>query len=164
MDRSVQTLSLKLSNRNRPVFSFVPPNSKGRGVVALFDTGAVTPVWCSGEKLLRVVYPDIIDKEIKSEVTGFGRGSVEGKVFVIPRFELSNDGVTYSILNLQIVESFNQRIGCDFVLSNTMFSHTDTNIVRREDQRIDITFDKKEYQCTPITAGNRFVVTTWVQE
>ena len=50
-------LSLKLVNTaTRPIYVY----QIGRiEVKALFDTGAATPVWCTGEKILKEAYPDL---------------------------------------------------------------------------------------------------------
>ena len=57
---------------------------------------------------------------------------------------------------------FNQR--CDFVLSDTMFSHTDTLIRRRQHKELEIIYDKTEYHCSPLYEKNRFTVITWAQD
>ena len=69
MDQLVQTLRLRLINRNRPVFLFRPGDSCKREIIAMYDSGASTPVWCKGEQQLRLLYPDIVRKNEVSEVT-----------------------------------------------------------------------------------------------
>jgi len=68
-----------------------------------------------GEKLKRV-YPEAIDKNEECFVSGFGKEAVEGKVYTIPVFILSDERVVYQINNLQIAVCRNLAIGCDFVL------------------------------------------------
>lgn len=49
-------------------------------ITALFDTGAMTPVWCMGAKKFQKAYPDAIDKNEECDIYGFGKGALKGKV------------------------------------------------------------------------------------
>ena len=139
MDLSEQILSLKLLNyRERPFYAC---SMNDEDVTMLFDSGASTPVWCMGEKKLKRVYPEAIDKNEECFVSGFGKEAVEGKVYTIPVFILSDERVVYQINNLQIAVCRNPAIGCDFVLSDTMFSKADTMIRRRKEKALEFVFD-----------------------
>ena len=49
MESLNQTLQLKLINKKtRPSFEY---ESNGEYIIALFDTGAIVPVWCAGENV-----------------------------------------------------------------------------------------------------------------
>ena len=74
MASSAAILSLKLINvRARPTIIF---ESNGERVEALFDTGALSAIWCKGAKKLLRAYPDAVKQEKTSQVTGFGKGAV----------------------------------------------------------------------------------------
>ena len=163
MDLSERTLSLRLlSTRDRPFFAY---KSGEMEVLALMESGALTPVWCMGAGKFLAAYPDAIKKQgEKCRVAGFGENPLQGDVYVIPQFELQDNKSTYKIINLQVAVCDHPQIGCDFVLSDTMFSKTDTLIMRRGKRRIDIVFDKDEYHCTPRYEDDRFTVTTWAQD
>ena len=76
----MRTLVLKLFNRkNRPSVSYF---SNGIEVSALLDSGAETPVWCTGEKRFLRAYPDAVKQQWDSEIRGFGEGSERGSVFM----------------------------------------------------------------------------------
>ena len=149
-----------LNYKNRPIHACV---KNGEDVMFLFDSGAATPVWCMGEKKLRRVFPDAVKKETVCHVSGFGRESLEGSVYVIPLFELSDGTISYKIINLQLAVCTAPGIGCDFVMSDTMFSKTDTVIKRRGEKCLEVIFDRDEYYCTPkySSTGNRFSVSVW---
>lgn len=163
MAPSERTLSLRLlRTRNRPFFVY---RSGEIDVVAMIDSGALTPVWCMGTNRFVAAYPDAVQKKDEQcRVAGFGESPIPGKVFVIPRFKLKSEDVTYCVLNLQVAVCNHPQIGCDFVLSDTMFSQTDTLIRRRGIKHVDIVFDKDEYHCTPRYDGDRFTVITWAQD
>ena len=134
-------------------------------VTALVDTGALTPVWCMGSKRFQKAYPDAKKKEDEiCNVAGFGEKPIQGDVYVIPSFELTDGKSLYCLKNLQVAVCSHPQIGCDFVLSDTMFSKTDTLIIRRGEKRLKITFDKSEYYSTPRYEGDRFTVVSWAQE
>ena len=93
-------LSLKLVNTaTRPIYVY----QIGRiEVKALFDTGAATPVWCTGEKILKEAYPDFekiakqmnyVSEEDLFAALGYGETTLNKVVFgylplvfVVPRF------------------------------------------------------------------------------
>ena len=163
MGLSEQTLSLRLlRTRNRPFFLY---HSGEIDVLAMMDTGALTPVWCMGENRFLAAYPDAIKNQgERCKVAGFGEKPLPGDVYVIPSFKLENEGTTYCVKNLQIAICNHPQIGCDFVLSDTMFSQTDTLIKRRGQKHVEIVFDRDEYYCTPRYDGDRFTVVTWAQD
>ena len=130
----------------------------------MFDTGAETPVWCKEEEKLLRFYPDVIKKDEKCFLSGFGKGYVEANVFVIPDFSLQVEDNCYRVKNLQIIQSVRPDIGCDFILSDTVFSNVDTLIYRNRKRHLDICYYKDQYYCTPMYAdAERFRITVWPQ-
>ena len=158
----MQTLVLQLFNRkNRPSFRYELNDEK---IDALIDTGVEAPVWCKGEKKLLLAYPDAVKLDWKSEIRGFGKDPENGAVYVIPEFSLTDGNVSYKIKNLQIAVCDHPLIGYDFVLSDTMFSKTDTNIHRIGNKYIEIVFEKDIYQCAAKRGKGSFSIITFAQD
>ena len=67
-------------------------------------------------------YPEAVKTDLSSDVSGFGSGSEQGDVYVIPEFELSDGSARYVIHNLSIVSISKPNIGCDLLISETMFA------------------------------------------
>ena len=58
MELSTQTLQIPLIERkSRPMFEYV---ENGEYILALYDTGALSPVWCAGLGMLKSVYPSYL--------------------------------------------------------------------------------------------------------
>ena len=55
-------------------------------------------------------------------------------------------------------------IGCDFVMSDTMFSKADTYIHRIGKKKIEVFFEKNQYQCAVKNAFGTFSIVTFTQE
>ena len=72
-------------------------------LICLFDTGAYLPVWCKDEMALHNVFPDAYWDGKFSLIGGFGEGYHKAKVFVIPRFELSDGHQMLSWANFRVV-------------------------------------------------------------
>ena len=158
----MQTLVLKLFNRkNRPCFSYV---SNDEEVMALLDSGAETPVWCAGEGEFRAAYPDAQKLDWKTEIHGFGSEPEQSAVYIIPEFVLSNNGVVYKIENLQVAVCYHPLIGCDFVMSDTMFSKADTFIHRIGKKYVEFFFENDSYRCAVKRADGAFSIVVFSQE
>lgn len=162
MDQSERTLSLRLLNsRERP---FIYYSSGSIDVTALIDTGALTPVWCMGKKRFLKAYPEALKQADETcLVSGFGEMPIEGETYIIPEFILHGEGSPYVVKNLYVAVCRHPRIGCDFVLSDTMFSHTDTMIRRRGLKRLEISFNRPYYMSTPRFEVDGFTISTWAQ-
>jgi len=162
MDRSAQSLVFELvSRKSRPVFRYRVGTEE---LSFMLDTGAETPVYCMTEKELLKAFPSAIKKEETYKLTGFGKGAVEASAFVIPDFRLEKGDACYCIKNLQILQTYRPDIGCDFLLSDTIFSNVDTFIYRHGKKQLEIRYYKPEYQCTPIYGNDRFKISVWSQE
>ncbi|MBO4395019.1 MAG: hypothetical protein J5819_01565 [Eubacterium sp.] len=109
-------------------------------------------------------YPEAEKLNIPCDVSGFGKGSVPCSVYRIPEFKLNDGNTSYLIFNLVLAVYENPKIGCDIVLSDTMFSKTNTVIQRIGDKALRIEFEKDGYYCTPMINGKSIAITTWVQE
>ena len=146
-----QVLRFPLANTfSRQVFRY---NTGVLNVLMMYDSGAQIPVWCRSEKLLLKAYP-------KAEKTE------RSAVYVIPLFELSKDTVSFKIKNLLIASLFKPSIGCDLLLSETMFSKTDTLTTRRSKRELTISFDNidRPFECTPISMDKEAAgITVWTQ-
>jgi len=151
-----------ISGSSRPIFSFIA--NGGEEVIAMYDSGAITPVWAKNERVLRSLFPLAEKQERGCLLSGFGRGAVVCNVYRIPELSLENEGERYVIRNLPIAVNENPSIGCDMVLSATMFSHADVLIRQREEKSITIYFDKDTYFSAPLWGKERMSIMTWTQE
>ncbi|MBQ9438952.1 MAG: hypothetical protein IJU50_11560 [Lachnospiraceae bacterium] len=162
MECFMRTLALQLFNqKSRPSFQYTSNDIK---VMCLIDSGAETPVWCSGEELFLSAYPKAIKQNYDSEIRGFGKGADKGKVYVIPDFFIADGKETYRIKNLQVAVCYHPLIGYDFVMSDTMFAKTDTFIHRMGGKYIEFFYEKEIYHCAVKRAGNAFSIVTFAQE
>ena len=162
MASSTQILVLQLTNRRaRQYFNYNNGNEK---ISFMYDSGARIPIWCSGEDLLKKAFPDAVQQNMKCMVSGFGEGAEEGAVYMIPEFRLESDSAVFIIRSLYIVALNKPSIGCDFILSETMFMKSDTYTYRRDKRELHIVFDQSEFHCTPIRqSGYIDEVTVWSQ-
>ena len=162
MGLSMQTLALQLfNNKNRPFFRFF---LSGKPVTALIDSGAETPVWCKGEEKFKEVYPQAKKLDWKCELRGFGVGAETALVYVIPNFELTDGTATYRINNLHVAVCDHPLIGCDFVMSDTMFAKTKTLINRIGNKWAEIHFEKDCYYCAVRRGAGKFNIITFAQD
>ncbi len=158
----MQTLVLKLFNRkNRPCFSYTSNNEE---VIALLDSGAETPVWCTGEEGFVAAYPDSKKLDWNTEIHGFGSEPEQSAVYVIPEFVLGNHGVIYKIKNLQVAVCYHPLIGRDFVMSDTMFSKADTFIHRIGKKYVEIFFENDCYQCAVKRGDGVFTIVVFYRK
>ncbi|MBR5969207.1 MAG: hypothetical protein IK016_02545 [Lachnospiraceae bacterium] len=158
----MRTLVLQLFNRkNRPTFLYV---SNEEEITALFDSGAETPVWCAGERDFVAAYPDAKRLNWKTKIFGFGKDAEMAAVYVIPDFRLADGNEVYRIRNLQVAVCYHPLIGCDFVMSDTMFSKADTYIHRIGQRQIEVFFEKDQYLCAVKKGAGTFSVVTFSQE
>lgn len=158
----MRTLALQLYNRkNRPTFSYTSNNEE---VTALFDSGAEAPVWCTGEKGFVAAYPDAKKLEEETKIFGFGKEAEMAAVYIIPDFSLTDGNEVYRIKNLQVAVCYHPLIGCDFVMSDTMFFKADTYIHRIGKKQIEVFFEKDQYRCAVKNAPGTFSIVTFAQE
>lgn|GEM_PF-3219660 len=161
-----QVLSFPLTNTlSRQIFEY---QQNDDGMLIMYDSGAQIPVWCSGASVLADFYPEAKKTDYHCEISGFGKETELSDVYVIPEFELSDGMVHFKISNLVIAELFKPFIGCDLLLSETMFSKTDTRTTRRAKRELSISFDKMDrpFICTASMRQKDMVrgITVWSQD
>ena len=158
----MRTLVLKLFNsKNRPSFSYMRNDME---IMALMDTGAETPVWCTGEETFCIAYPDAIRQDWIAEIRGFGKESEEAAVYLIPEFSLSDRMEEYKIRNLLVAVCDHPLIGYNFVMSDTMFSAADTYIHRIGKKSLEILYKKDAYSCMVKRGAGTFTISTFSQD
>ena len=64
----------------------------------------------------------------------------------------------------KVAVCYHPLIGCDFVMSDTMFSKADTYIHRIGKKQIEVLFEKDQYQCAVKNALGTFSIVTFAQE
>ena len=96
----------------RPVFTL----RKWYNFDAMFDTGALLPVWIGNEELLKGIGAALIKADV--EFGGIG-GKVMGKLYQIPYVTLGE--LVYP--NMHILFYPMEMNGCHMLLSSTMFDH-----------------------------------------
>lgn len=117
---------LKLDrNSSKPVFELNHPS--GMAITCLFDTGADTPVWCSGWEYFNFLYPDNYKVHGKFLLGGFGDGVSVVDMYVIPQFQIGN--ILFKQFHVAI--DCHRRFAWDLVLSYTIFSKMDYTILNR---------------------------------
>ncbi len=166
MELQDQVLSFPLTNLlSRQVFRYSFGNSF---ILMMYDSGAQIPVWCRSVGKLLKIYPDAKKTEYHCEIAGFGKETEMSDVYVIPTFELSDGSVSFRIENLVVAVLYKPFIGCDFLLSETMFSKTDTLTTRREKRELKICFDDigRPFRCTARMRTKDIVqgMAVWTQE
>ncbi len=159
-----RTLSFQLTNiLSRQIFEYKVGAGK---ILIMYDSGAQIPVWCRGEKLLKAVFPDAVKTEYCSNIFGFGKNSEPCEIYCIPRFILSDGKNEFAIKNLYLAEIYKPSIGCHLLLSETMFSKTDTTTIRRGQRVLMVTYDEKgrDYVCTARRKGKELkTIAVWSQ-
>ena len=158
----MRVLVLQLFNRkNRPSFSYISNDTE---VSALLDSGSEAPVWCTGENKFLAAYPQAKKLDWKTEIYGFGKEQETASVFIIPEFILEDGKEVYKIINLQIGVCYRPQIGYDFVMSDTMFSKTNTTIYRIGKKRVELSFEKNSYHCAVRKGSGTFGIVTFSQD
>ena len=164
MESQDQVLRFPLANTfSRQVFRY---NTGELNVLMTYDSGAQIPVWCRSENLLKKAYPEAEKTDYFCDISGFGKETERTTVYVIPLFELSMNNVSFRIKNLLVASLFKPSIGCDLLLSETMFSKTDTLTTRRSKRELTISFDNiaRPFECTPISINKEAAsITVWTQ-
>ena len=165
MESQDQILSFPLTNtRSRQIFEY---NVDGGKVRMMYDSGAMIPVWCNGERMLKMAYPDAVKTDFIGNISGFGKESEECSIFRIPMFSLKSGETEFRIKDLLIAEIYKPAIGCHLLLSETMFTKTDTITTRRKERALQIVYDDvgRAFICTARRNGKELMgLTVWTQE
>lgn len=164
MESQDQVLSFPLTNvRSRQIFRY---DTGHNAIRILYDSGAQLPVWCKGTEVLMKSYPDAQKTQMYCEISGFGKDKENADVYIIPLFELSNHGVTFAIKNLVIADLLKPFVGCDLIISETMFAKADTTTIRRSKRELQINFDalNRPFICTAKNIyGELSGISVWTQ-
>lgn len=138
---------LKLDkNSSKPIFEL--RHDCGIDITCLFDTGADTPVWCSGLDYFKFLYPDSTKARGNFLLGGFGRGATSVEMYVIPEFKIGD--ITYRQFYVAI--DTDRRFAWDLVLSYTLFTKMDySNLNRNRDTPVIKIIHDREIYATCIT-------------
>ncbi len=123
------------------------------------------PVWTSGEGKFIEAFPEALKLEGECKISGFGKGRESARVYVIPLFSIEDGNGRFEIERLVIALLQKPYIGCDFLISETMFSKIDSLSFRREKRELHLICENRKYQCTARKNGNEILdISVWVQE
>ncbi len=162
MELQDQVLLFPLTNvLSRQIFEY---QINGWNVLMMYDSGAQIPVWCRSEKLFCSVFPYAKKTDFYCDISGFGRETERSNVYIIPLFELSRKDVSFQIKNLLVAALFKPFIGCDLLLSETMFSKTDTLTTRRGKRELCVSYAKmnRPFVCSAISLNKEAIgISVW---
>ena len=162
MDLLIQTLVFPLINRYSRQFFDLKYNDVS--VRFLYDSGAKMPVWCRGTKKFMAAFPEAEKFDMICKISGFGKGREKADVYMIPKFCLYAGNKAFVIERLVVALLDKPYIGCDFLISETMFSKVDSFTYRREKRELHIVGENRLYHCTARQQGDEVVdIAVWVQ-
>lgn len=135
----ILTISLD-KNSSKPVFKL---QKNELPIMCMFDTGADTPVWCSGVDYFKTLFPDSEKVDGIFLLGGFGSGASRADMYMIPEFELFN----IKFKKFFVAMSDKRRFSYDLILSYTLFSKMDYSILNRNQNTptMKIIFDNRDY-------------------
>lgn len=154
----MESLSKIISNVDKkPTFSI--STESGDSVTCLFDTGADVPVFTKGEKVLLSLYPSAeLVEGYSFEISGFGKDVEFVPLYRIPVFRIESDyDNTYiEFINLPIACCSKERIKSFFIVSSTMFSHTDYKVynIGNDSKKIRIWYDNNTFYMKDLSYGD----------
>ncbi len=123
------------------------------------------PVWCTGSVKLLSAFPNAEKMDYICKISGFGRDIEPAEVYMIPDFKLNTENGSYSINRLHIASLEKPHIGCDFVISETMFSKIDTFSYRREKRELHLVCESKDYHCSARRMDKEILdISVWSQQ
>ena len=165
MESQDQVLRFPLANvLSRQIFEY---QINGWNILMMYDSGAQIPVWCRSAELLCNVFSNAKKTTFYCEISGFGREIERSSVYIIPLFELNGKNASFQIKNLLIANLFKPFIGCDLLLSETMFSKTDTMTTRRGRRELCISYNKmtRPFICSPMTRNKKAMgISVWTED
>ena len=165
MELQDQVLRFPLTNvLSRQIFEYT---INGWNVLMMYDTGAQMPVWCRSVELFCSVFPDARKTDFYCEISGFGRETERSSVYIIPLFELNGANTSFQIKNLLVANLYKPSIGCDFLLSETMFSKTDTLTIRRGRRELCVSYNKinRPFVCSAMSKNKEAIgISVWAED
>ncbi len=157
-----RTLEFPLINRYSRQFFDLTVNEIN--VRFLYDSGAKIPVWCSGTDKFLKSFPGAEKLDGGCQITGFGKGKESADAYSIPVFALDDGKKKFEIEKLVVALLLKPFIGCDFIISETMFTKTDTFSYRREKRELHLICDDKVYHCSAIRRDQEIKdISVWTQ-
>ena len=113
------------------------------------------------------VFPDAKKTDFHCDISGFGRETERSNVYIIPLFELIRKDASFQIKNLLVATLFKPFIGCDLLLSETMFSKTDTLTVRRGKRELCVSYTKmnRPFICSAMSQNKEAMgISVWTED
>ena len=163
MESSIQTLALPLINKYSRQFFNQTVNQID--VRFLYDSGAKMPVWCSSVTKFMEVFTDASRLKESCMISGFGKGRENADVYMIPCFEIRDGDIRYQIERLVIAILPKPYMGCDFLISETMFAKIDTFSYRMRKRELHLMFEDRPYRCTARKLkGEILDISVWSQD
>ena len=99
------------------------------------------------------------------QISGFGKGREKAEAYMIPEFCLNDGNKVFEIERLVVALLDKPYIGCDFLISETMFSKVDSFTYRREKRELHLIGEDRLYHCTARQQGEEVIdITVWTQE
>jgi len=119
--------TLRFSIRRKNAYDMIIITNTHNNFDCLIDTGARVPVWCAGEKLLKVYYPMCVKQDAIFILNGFGTGYETADVYLIPNFILS-DGKQSIIYHNMLAAVTNRDYSFNMILSYNLFNKMNIGI------------------------------------
>lgn len=150
----MKVLSLKLSDRVRPVFWC---GVNGSTQKCLFDTGANISVYTGNKEEFLSLFKDAVLKYENYRLTGFGGDGEMYSIYVIPIVSLSCNDVNYTVHNMLIAVSKKVRYDFRLILSPALFTKSRVEWSYQE-RALNIFFEKEDnYMKISMEAGAQIV-------
>lgn len=99
-------------------------------LVFLVDTGADTPVWCTGEGELLDIFPTARKMKYRFVLSGFGIGVEIADAYIVPDFYLSDGTEEIIFQNMLVAVTNRPTLNVDLILPASLFHHMDLDIDR----------------------------------
>lgn len=147
-----------LNSFDKPSFELVLENKLK--IRCLFDTGADTPVFTLGNDVLCKYFPNAqLQTGLTYILSGFGKGTEEASVYMIPEFVLRSDTdddyIQYN--KLYVASCYRPSIAYPLILCATMFGHTNYMVVNEGEEAkcINIHHSKLVYNIGAVFSKKR---------
>lgn len=138
---------------SRPIFH--EDCEQGSNALCMLDTGADVPVFVNGETEFKERFPSAVKEDkLVFTLSGFGTGVEVVPVYRIPIFEIRSDiDNTNSKLvfhNLRVACCTKDEFIADFILSKTMFMHTNIFIYNygRDTRQLELQYVNNIFECS----------------
>lgn len=126
-------IEFSLSRRvAKPVFTSLENKYNGE-FRCMLDSGASIPVWCSGERTLKLAFPQAeLRGKLKGLLSGFGKGFEMVDVYYIPRVVISS-GQQVIVFNQTYLPVVNKdSFGANLILPSSIFKNANILIAQMQ--------------------------------